>query len=117
MFTDIVDSTQRAVELGDRQWRSLLDRHDETMRQQLVRFRGNEVKSLGDGFLATFGASPRSALRGSAIAETGRPLGIAVRSGLHTGEITTSVASRCTSRRRSRTSGVPTYSSPARSRS
>jgi hypothetical protein len=50
MFTDIVDSTKRAAELGDRQWRALLDRHDEAVRTQIGRFRGHEVKSLGDGF-------------------------------------------------------------------
>jgi pimeloyl-ACP methyl ester carboxylesterase len=87
MFTDIVESTKRAAELGDRQWRALLDRHDETVRQQLVRFRGHEVKNLGDGFLATFDGPARAVRCASAIAETMRPLGIAVRSGLHTGEI------------------------------
>ena len=87
MFTDIVKSTKRAAELGDRQWRALLERHDETVRQQLVRFRGQEVKNLGDGFLATFDGPARAVRCASAIAETVRPLGIAVRSGLHTGEI------------------------------
>jgi class 3 adenylate cyclase len=87
MFTDIVESTKRAAELGDRQWRALLERHDETVRQQLVRFRGQEVKNLGDGFLATFDGPARAVRCASAIAETVRPLGIAVRSGLHTGEI------------------------------
>ena len=87
MFTDIVDSTKRAAELGDRQWRALLHRHDETVRQQLVRFRGQEVKNLGDGFLATFDGPARAVRCASAIAETVRPLGISVRSGLHTGEI------------------------------
>ena len=87
MFVDIVESTKRAAELGDRQWRALLDRHDETVRQQLARFRGREVKTLGDGFLATFDGPARAVRCASAIAETVRPLGIAVRSGLHTGEI------------------------------
>jgi class 3 adenylate cyclase len=87
MFTDIVDSTRRAAELGDRQWRALLDRHDETVRQQLTRFRGNEVKNLGDGFLATFDGPARAVRCAAAISESMRPLGIAVRSGLHTGEI------------------------------
>jgi len=87
MFTDIVESTRRAAELGDRQWRALLDRHDDTVRQQLTRFRGHEVKNLGDGFLATFDGPARAVRCASAIAETMRPLGIAVRSGLHTGEI------------------------------
>jgi class 3 adenylate cyclase len=87
MFTDIVDSTKRASELGDRQWRSLLDRHDAAVRQQLARFRGREVKNLGDGFLATFDGPARAVRCASAISETVQPIGIAVRSGLHTGEI------------------------------
>jgi len=87
MFVDIVESTKRATELGDRKWRALLDRHDETVRQQLARFRGREVKNLGDGFLATFDGPARAVRCASAISETVRPLGIAVRSGLHTGEI------------------------------
>ena len=87
MFTDIVESTKRASELGDRQWRTLLDRHDETVRQQLQRFRGNEVKNLGDGFMATFDGPARAVRCAAAISDSVRPLGIAVRSGLHTGEI------------------------------
>jgi pimeloyl-ACP methyl ester carboxylesterase len=87
MFTDIVDSTKRAAELGDRQWRALLDRHDQTVRQQLTRFRGNEVKNLGDGFLATFDGPARAVRCAAAISESLRSFGIAVRSGLHTGEI------------------------------
>jgi class 3 adenylate cyclase len=87
MFTDIVESTKRAAELSDHQWRALLERHDETVRRQLARFRGQEVKNLGDGFLATFDGPARAVRCASAIAETVRPLGIAVRSGLHTGEI------------------------------
>ena len=87
MFTDIVESTKRAAELGDRQWRALLDRHDEAVRRQLTRFRGQEVKNLGDGFLATFDGPARGVRCASAIAEAVQPLGIAVRSGLHTGEI------------------------------
>jgi pimeloyl-ACP methyl ester carboxylesterase len=87
MFTDIVDSTKRAAELGDRQWRALLDRHDEAVRQQLQRFRGKEVKNLGDGFMATFDGPARAVRCAAAISDAVRPLGIAVRSGLHTGEI------------------------------
>jgi class 3 adenylate cyclase len=87
MFTDIVDSTKRAAELGDRQWRALLDRHDDTVREQLARFRGREVKTLGDGFLATFDGPARAVRSALAIADRVRPLGIQVRSGLHTGEI------------------------------
>ena len=87
MFTDIVDSTKRAAEIGDGQWRALLDRHDEAVRQQLTRFRGTEVKNLGDGFMATFDGPARAVRCAAAISESVRPLGIAVRSGLHTGEI------------------------------
>ena len=87
MFTDIVGSTKRAVELGDREWRVLRERHDGTVRQLLTRFRGHEVKNLGDGFLATFDGPARAIRCAAAISDAVRPLGIAVRSGLHTGEI------------------------------
>jgi class 3 adenylate cyclase len=87
LFTDIVDSTKRAAELGDREWRTLLDQHDQTVRQQFARFRGNEVKNLGDGFMVTFDGPARAVRCAAAISDSVRPLGIAVRSGLHTGEI------------------------------
>lgn len=87
MFTDIVDSTRRAAELGDRQWRSLVEQHDAVVREQLVRFRGREIKNLGDGFLATFDGPARGVRCATTIAEAVRPLGIDVRAGLHTGEI------------------------------
>ena len=87
MFTDIVDSTKRAAELGDRGWRVLRDRHDDAVRQELARFRGREVKTLGDGFLATFDGPARAVRCASAIIDRVRPLGMDVRSGLHTGEI------------------------------
>ena len=87
LFTDIVESTRRAAEIGDRQWRALLDRHDQAVREQLARFRGREVKNLGDGFLATFDGPARAVRCAAAIAQSVQPLGIAVRSGLHTGEI------------------------------
>ena len=87
MVTDIIDSTKRAVELGDRDWRVLRERHDDAVRQELSRFRGHEVKTLGDGFLATFDGPARAIRWAAAIADRVRPLGIAVRSGLHTGEI------------------------------
>ena len=87
LFTDIVDSTKRAAQLGDRQWHDLLDRHNRLVRRQIGRFRGQEVKTLGDGFLATFDGPARAVRCASAIAETVQPLGIAVRAGLHTGEI------------------------------
>lgn len=87
VFTDIVDSTKRAAELGDRQWRILVDRHDAIVREQLSRFRGREIKSLGDGFLATFDGPARAVRCAAAITEAVRPLGITIRAGLHTGEI------------------------------
>jgi class 3 adenylate cyclase len=87
LFTDIVESTRRATELGDRDWRVLRDRHDDAIRQELTRFRGREVKTLGDGFLATFDGPARAVRCASAVVGRIRPLGIAVRSGLHTGEI------------------------------
>ena len=65
----------------------LLDRHDETVRQQITRFRGHEIKNLGDGFLATFGGPARAVRCAAAISESVQPLGISIRSGLHTGEI------------------------------
>jgi class 3 adenylate cyclase len=87
MFTDIVDATPRAAELGDGRWRDLLAGHDEEVRKELVRFGGREVKTVGDGFLATFDGPPSRALR-CALAITGvaRDLGIEVRIGMHTGE-------------------------------
>ena len=87
LFTDIVDSTRRAAELGDRQWRALLDQHDQAVQQQLARYRGREVKHTGDGFLATFDGPARAVRCAAAIGDTLRPLGIAVRGGLHSGEI------------------------------
>jgi class 3 adenylate cyclase len=87
MFTDIVDSTKRAAELGDRQWRALLDRYDEAVRRQIARFRGHEVKNLGDGFMATFDGPARAVRCAAGISEAVRPLSMSVRSGLHTGEI------------------------------
>jgi class 3 adenylate cyclase/pimeloyl-ACP methyl ester carboxylesterase len=87
MFTDIVDATVRAAELGDSRWRDLLARHDESVRKELVRFGGREVKTVGDGFLTTFAGPPSRALR-CALAITGatRELGVEVRVGIHTGE-------------------------------
>jgi class 3 adenylate cyclase len=87
MFTDIVDSTRHAAILGDREWRRLLDQHDDIARREIERFRGRAVKSLGDGFLAIFDGPARGVRCAAAISERVRPLGIAVRSGLHTGEI------------------------------
>ena len=87
MFTDIVDATAHAAEVGDGRWRDLLARHDEEVRKELQRFDGREVKTVGDGFLATFDGPPSHALRcAQAITESARELGIEVRIGMHTGE-------------------------------
>jgi class 3 adenylate cyclase len=86
LFTDIVDSTGRAVAMGDRAWRELLERHDEVARAEIARFRGREIKQTGDGFLATFDG-PARAVRGAvALAGKARELGIELRCGVHTGE-------------------------------
>jgi class 3 adenylate cyclase len=87
LFTDMVGSTEHAAELGDRRWRDLLDAHDEAVRRQLDRFRGREVNTRGDGFLATFDGPGRAILCACAIRDAVRALGIQVRAGLHTGEI------------------------------
>jgi class 3 adenylate cyclase/pimeloyl-ACP methyl ester carboxylesterase len=86
VFTDLVDSTSRAAALGDRRWHRLLEGHQQVVRRQLVRFRGREVKTTGDGFLATFDGPARAIRAADAIrAELGE-LGLGVRVGLHTGE-------------------------------
>jgi class 3 adenylate cyclase/alpha-beta hydrolase superfamily lysophospholipase len=86
MFTDIVGSTQRAAELGDSAWRELLDRHNELVRRHLARHQGREIKTIGDGFLATFDGPARGVRCATAIAEEVQRLGIEIRAGLHTGE-------------------------------
>ncbi len=86
MFTDIVSSTEHAAALGDSRWRDLLVRHDELVRRQLDRHRGRAVKSLGDGFLATFDGPARAIRCAGAISEEVRRLGVEIRAGLHTGE-------------------------------
>ena len=87
VFTDIVDSTARAGNLGDQRWRDLLGAHDSAVRQELARFRGTEIKSLGDGFLATFDGPARAVRCAQAIIEAATSLGLEVRTGLHTGEV------------------------------
>jgi len=87
LFTDIVESTARAAALGDRQWRNLLDGHNEMVRRALERFRGKEIDTAGDGFLATFDGPVRAIRCAQAIAQAVRALGVDVRAGLHTGEI------------------------------
>ena len=87
MFTDIVASTERAAELGDTRWRELLTVYQTAVRRELARFRGREVKTLGDGGLATFDGPARAIRCGQAIADAARSLGLQVRIGLHSGEI------------------------------
>ncbi|HKQ00093.1 MAG TPA: adenylate/guanylate cyclase domain-containing protein [Actinomycetes bacterium] len=86
LFTDIVDSTRLAAELGDRRWHRVLVEHQEVVRQQLGRFRGREVKTTGDGFLATFDGPARAIRAADAIRAGLRDLELEVRVGLHTGE-------------------------------
>ena len=87
LFTDIVESTRRASELGDRRWRTLLEQHDHLIRQEILRLRGREVKTLGDGFLVTFDGPARAVRWASTIASGVRSLGLEVRTGVHTGEV------------------------------
>ncbi len=87
IFTDIVGSTARAEAIGDQAWSDLLGAHDKTVRQQLARFQGREVKSLGDGFLATFDGPGRAIHCALSIRDTVSELGLDVRIGVHTGEV------------------------------
>ena len=87
LFTDIVDSTHHAAEVGDTQWRRLLDKHDEISRSEIARFRGRPVKGTGDGFLATFDGPARAIRAATAIEERVAEIGIEVRAGIHAGEI------------------------------
>jgi class 3 adenylate cyclase len=87
MFTDIVGSTTKAAELGDRRWHDLRDAHDSAVRRLLERYRGREVKTLGDGFLATFDGPGRAIRCASEVREAVRRMGLEVRAGLHTGEV------------------------------
>jgi len=85
-FTDLVGSTERAAELGDARWRAVLERHGEVTRSELFRFRGREVKSIGDGFLATFEGPARAIRCAEAIRTAVRGLGMEIRAGIHAGE-------------------------------
>jgi class 3 adenylate cyclase len=87
MFTDIVDSTARAAEMGDRDWRELVQRHDELVRRAIEGHRGREIKTMGDGFLATFDGPARAIRAAGAARDAVRELGIEIRAGLHTGEL------------------------------
>jgi class 3 adenylate cyclase len=86
LFTDIVGSTERAVTLGDRAWRDLLERHHTVVRQEIERFRGREIDTSGDGFLSTFDGPARAIRCAKGIRDAVRSLGIEVRAGVHTGE-------------------------------
>lgn len=86
LFTDIVGSTRRAVQLGDAAWRQLLEEHDSWVRRQFQSFKGREVKRTGDGFLATFDSPARAVQCARAIRDAVKRLGIEIRAGLHTGE-------------------------------
>ncbi len=86
LFTDIVDSTARAVDLGDRRWRETLETHNGVVRRELERFRGREVKTTGDGFLATFDGPARAIRCAFSIRDQARMAGLQIRAGLHTGE-------------------------------
>jgi pimeloyl-ACP methyl ester carboxylesterase len=87
LFTDIVGSTELAADLGDRRWRDLLEQHNVVVRRELARFRGRELSTAGDGFLATFDGPARAVACAVAIRDAARALGLQIRFGLHTGEL------------------------------
>jgi pimeloyl-ACP methyl ester carboxylesterase len=86
LFTDIVDATSKVIELGDRSWRNLLETHNTLVRERLVHFRGREIDTAGDGFLAAFDGPARGVRAACAIVAGVKQLGLEVRAGLHTGE-------------------------------
>lgn len=86
LLTDIVGSTEKANQLGDKMWKDLLSHHNEIVRKELVRFGGREVKSTGDGFLCTFDGPARAIRSACSIRDNVRQLGLSIRSGIHTGE-------------------------------
>ena len=106
MFTDIVDSTRSAAEMGDQQWRRLLDSHDRIAKQAVEKHRGNLIKTTGDGILATFDGPGRAVRCALAFETMGKQIGLPLRAGLHTGEIENwrgqGCRRRCRSRRSSR---------------
>ena len=87
LFTDIVGSTEHLTRMGDRRWRDLLDEHYRVLRRELGRFRGREVKTTGDGLLASFDGPARAVRCALAIRDAVQPLGIQIRAGVHTGEV------------------------------
>jgi class 3 adenylate cyclase len=86
LFTDIVGATERAAQLGDRRWHDLLDSHNTVVRRELARFRGREINTAGDGFLATFDGPARAVRCACSILDGVQAIGLDVRAGLHTGE-------------------------------
>jgi class 3 adenylate cyclase len=86
LFTDVVGSTQKAAELGDARWQDLLESHHSAVRRELERFRGREVKTIGDGFFAIFDGPARGVLCAKAIVREVKRMGLDLRAGLHTGE-------------------------------
>jgi class 3 adenylate cyclase len=86
MFTDIVGATERAVAAGDSRWRDLLAQHHAAVRRELARFRGREIDTAGDGFLATFDGPARAVRCAARVVDAVTPLGLQIRAGLHTGE-------------------------------
>ncbi|MGA9159774.1 MAG: adenylate/guanylate cyclase domain-containing protein [Actinomycetota bacterium] len=87
LFTDIVDSTSQAAAMGDRRWRAVRERHDQIVRAQLARYRGREIDTAGDGFLATFDGPARAVKCARGVVDALREQGIEIRAGLHTGEV------------------------------
>ena len=87
LFTDIVGSTEQAASMGNRKWGALIDQHDAMVRASLARHRGREIRSLGDGFLATFDATTRAVRAATEIVKAAKDIGIQVRAGVHTGEV------------------------------
>jgi len=87
LFTDIVDSTKKAEQLGDQRWFDLLEAHNKVVRFELERFRGKEIKATGDGFLMTFDGPARAIQCAMAIAHSVGELGLDIRAGLHTGQV------------------------------
>jgi class 3 adenylate cyclase len=89
LFTDIVKSTEKAASLGDRRWHDILDRHNALIRQEITRWRGREVATQGDGFLALFDGPARAVRCAHSVVNSMRSLGLEVRCGLHCGECET----------------------------
>jgi class 3 adenylate cyclase len=87
LFTDIVSSTERSARLGHRRWSRLLEDHDTAVRSTLLRYRGTEVRTMGDGFLATFDATTRAVRAALDIVRAASGMGLEVRAGVHTGEV------------------------------